>query len=544
MNDVLLGQESAEVDTLLYKCAIPKNIEGYKSIITGRWGTGKTAVLLLRNEALKRKLEELNVDWREAVYINESAMDIVQILSIKEKEESLMFNQKVEIIWKGEIIRRAIMLLNALLPIYKHIDTNAFHWKIIKGSKKIGALSMPLWKQIPNILKFIGDSAERSEVIDDCSIRFSDIFQENIFQEIQKCLRDIKNEEIQPRIIVEPIDTPTSALEEHTGMAQTIITSLLNIYQSNFIKSDDQLLRVDIAVPWHRYSVLKLNFPQKLIAYKAYLSWTKQELRNFINIRLNSEFENVGRGFSKKGNLDEWDSIFVKTIANDYCYPSVTEGSFEYILRHTHHRPRELQRITRMCIETCSKRTGKSVSDVLKGSAGIRISANHIKEAIRNFTIDAWTMEIMIEAERRFMGINEVVSNSLYGLPVPFAIDDLKKRESDYNKIMKNLDLLWQAGIIGIQLKCLKNREDKKCSENCRVRINILPSDEAKKKYTNKKNEFCCKWTFFEYNWSGDQNEIIHHFQEDPFISIKYIIHPKGFETLLPKVSTNWPVGI
>lgn len=543
MPKMLLGTENAEHDNLLFECAIHKDIKPYKSIITGRWGTGKTALLLLQNEKLKNELERLGEDWKEIMYLDEDGMNITQILSMYEQESELMFGQKIELIWKAEIIRRGILLLNALIPIYHNIDTKLLHWKIIKNSGRIAALHVPFWKQIPNIVKFIANSSERSGIIEDVNIDIGVIFNRNIFREVQKCLKDIEQEEIKPRIIVEPIDAPTSPLEEHSGMAQTIMTSLLNVYQSTFVESDYQLLRVDIAIPWHRYSVLKMNFPQKLISYKTYMTWSNSELRNFINNRIEFEFKRVGRHYSKKGDNDAWDVLFAPTIKNEYCVPHVAEDSFDYILRHTHHRPRELQRITRNCIERCAEKLNRKEEDILKGKAGIKISDSHIKEAVREFTVDAWKSEILVEAQRRFSNLNTIISN-IYALPVPFSIDELKKRLGESIKIEHAIDHLWQSGIIGLRLECLKNNENKDCYENCRERINILPTNGAKKKHTNNENTFCCSWTLFEYNWSGDLNEIIQHFQSDDMIDIKYIIHPKGFESLLPKVTTKWPIGI
>ncbi len=467
------------------------------------------------------------------MYLDEGALDTIQLANLYISESEMMFGQKVELIWRAEIVRRALLLLHVLAPIYGNVSGN--HWKVVAAAGHVAAFQNSLWRQLPNALKALADfSDSRVHSVEKLQLELSDIYSEKMLDVIQACLRDVRNQKIQPRIAVEPIDTPTSALEEHAGLAQSVITSLLNVYQTTFIRDEDQLLRVDVAVPWHRYSVLKINLPQKLHEYSTYLQWNESELREFINLRLEWEFRRVGRSFQRKGTLDAWSTLFESNLRNDYCNPTVTEDSFKYVLRHTHHRPRCLQRLTRKCIEKCAEKTGREVDEIMKGVGGIKIVDIHVKDAIRGATREAWDKELVVEGARRYPKLRELVEK-LRGIQNPFSKSELAKRATCVCGVDEAVDILWQSGIIGVELKC---------GDGSHIERDIVLPKDAHRMYKNAAKVICHTWTLFEYNWEGEPHEVLRNYEADPDMQVAFILHPKSFESLLPKVANDWPIGI
>src|SRR5689334_1302970 len=70
---VLFGDENAERDPLLTECAVlTKRAASTKPILTGKWGTGKTALLLLQNQTLSDRLKKINPDLERMWYLDES----------------------------------------------------------------------------------------------------------------------------------------------------------------------------------------------------------------------------------------------------------------------------------------------------------------------------------------------------------------------------------------------------------------------------------------------------------------------------------------
>jgi len=220
------------------------------------------------------------------------------------------------------------------------------------------------------------------------------------------CLEDIKDYKIQPIIGIEPIGSPTSKLERHPHFAQEYINSLVNVFRRYFQPSSRQRLMIYLAIPWHRYKKRELNLPQKTTQYKINLKWTKSELRDFINKRISYEFKRVKR--IKSYSQDPWELLFEKQMISDnYAQPMVFEESFDYILRYTHYRPRELQRLARESVISCAKLNLGDPDDVLRGTGGIKISGEHIRKAIEN-VIDDTAEDLLVEAERRFPQIKRI----------------------------------------------------------------------------------------------------------------------------------------
>jgi hypothetical protein len=76
---IIFGNENAEKDPLLLDCYV-EHEENCEQIITGRWGTGKTAYLFDKNRALIRALEEIDESKKRIWYVDEDQLNTDQII--------------------------------------------------------------------------------------------------------------------------------------------------------------------------------------------------------------------------------------------------------------------------------------------------------------------------------------------------------------------------------------------------------------------------------------------------------------------------------
>lgn len=531
MTQIIFGSENAENDQLLYDCYVsqPQEVTS-KSILTGRWGTGKTALLLHAGRPLSTELAKIN-EPEKLWYLDEYTLDLNSLLKLQTDFDKQNLTRALEGLWKAEIVRVLCLLLSRLWVYYG--SPRGDHWSFVGKVAKSEDAIRPIWKRVPDAIALIlGPDKDRYKAVTDIQNTFEAFFLERALNVIQDCLREITNYPIQPIVAVEPIDTPTSALEEQTSLAQTIITALLNLYRSTFEPSQNQLVQLRLSVPWHRYVPDDLDFPQKLPQYIGTIKWREASLREFINARIEWEFKTLDRGFTRKGSVDAWSTLFEDRVRNTYCEPETFEDSFKYFLRHTHHRPRDLQRMARLAVESQASFSGASVHDVLLGRGGKKIGDSVIKETIRRNCRNS-TKERITEARRKYSDLSQIIDN-FYGLPVPFAIEDVKKRITGSN-VAEVLTKLWSAGIIGVELTPK--------SEQARQFLAVTFGDGACRYYSLGGGEKVYKWYFFEYNWDGEITELMNRYRESEETEALFVLHPITFAKLMPNVNRVCPIG-
>ena len=533
---VLFGDEDAERDELLFDCEVKRtSIKENKPILKGKWGTGKSAILILHNKELELQLKDIDTSKKRIWYMDEKTLDIRSLLNLRKnlKEDPSSFNRALEGIWEAEIIRVYCELLNLLS--FKFSNTSSSHWSYIKGIQAKNTLSTPIWGMLEDAFRLM--SKDTPKIIHNLSAYFD----KKTYENIQKCLNDIPDSENYMCIAIEPIDTPASEIEEK-GLAQPLITALLNVYEKKFAPSINQKMRVRLSLPWHRYEPLKLDFPQKLEQYMGDISWTKEKLREFINKRIGWEFKKVNRQFKVKPNQDEFSILFEPQIRNQHCEPKVLENTFDYILRHTHHRARNLQRLIRRCVEEDADSKNKSLDDILKRE---KISEKTIIDVLKTEGRKS-TKQLLAEGNRTFPDLEKII-NTLQAISIPFNANDINKRLKYNNlniKLSKAMDILWKSGFLGVMVYP-NNRKTY-------ISIRNILEDVKSKKYNfhfSKNNELKTCWNFFDYNCDKDVNTIIktiENFAREDEYSLDYglILHPKTFEYFGADVTKTYPLGI
>jgi len=389
----LFGNDDAIFDNLLMDCYVdPITNLINKPILIGKWGIGKSAITLHFIKDLTNLID--NVYQNKALwYIGEGSIDRARLATLNRKDE-LDFLGALESLWKIEIIRTECLLLSILYDHYKPLTGR--HWEeiniIANDERSLGKA----WERISEITSIIrGDRLTSSETN---QTSLEKMLSADIMKSIVACLNDIKDKPIQPIIMIEPIDTPKSGLEDE-GVAQKVVSSLLNVYYKNFLKFQEPTFWIRICIPWHRWKPSHSDLPQKLTSYTNCIKWNNRKLKDFINNRIKWEFNYVGR---KTKNEDYWSQLFGNVINNDSFEKSVDEDSFSYVLRHTHHRPRDLQRMARQIVENQAAYSGSTADDVLYGRDGSRINQQIIKDSVKEVCDVKMRNEFFVEMERKY----------------------------------------------------------------------------------------------------------------------------------------------
>ncbi len=241
----------------------------------------------------------------------------------------------------------------------------------------------------------------------------------------------------------------------------------------------------------------------------------------------------MGRKYSIPTNRTVWNILFEDKVENGWCSPSVAENSFDYFLRHSHYRARDILRLARETLFEAAKQHRIPVDEVLKTK---RISASIIIDTFHKVG-QPITKQLIEEGNRRFPGLTKLTDN-LRGLPLPFTTDDLVKRIKELPDISFNdaMNMLWESGILGVSA----TPESDRCSR----RLALAFTANAKRQYINKLNQRNEIWTWFEHNYEGKANDLLSKLSHFDCAEFGLVLHPKTFEYFIPNPSEMFcPIG-
>ncbi len=530
----IFGDGRAERDPLLYDCRVTEtSVPEGKSILVGRWGMGKTALLLLKNETLSKVLAADGPDKERLWLISEKGMDAKTLKDLSSAEPDRgIFLRALEELWRAEIVRVYCVLLTQLRRHYA--ASSRPHWQFIKTIAGSEPALSTVWHLAKVALSIAGgNKSNQLEELREAGARF---FGKKTLDNLKRCLRDIADDEPRASLAIEPIETPTSPIEQASGVAQPSVTALLNVFRTYFGPGTE--FDVLISIPWHRYQPELLDSPQHLREDIGVVRWSKPNLRTFINKRIDSEFALVRR--RKKGAVDAWQALFEDRIADPYCKNRVYEDTFDYCLRHTHHRPRDILRLARRCVETQAELWDTSTDTVLKATHGTRITARAIGEAVRRECFDS-AKELIIEASRRLADL-EPLTAQLHGLSMPFTRDQLEKRLRDPHapdtaSSDRAINTLWDAGVLGLVAST--------DGEDAAHYLQAAFGTEARRRYTDGDNRKYTRWFWFEYNYDGSGQQLASRLAALADLQSQFVIHPRLWQTIPPgPVNSPTPIGV
>ena len=156
-----------------------------------------------------------------------------------------------------------------------------------------------------------------------------------------------------------------------------LIVSLLDLYVKDlkFSPVTNQWMRLEISIPWHRNVDYLMREPQKTAQPTGRFNWSGDLLRAFINKRIEHEFT-LSRKPARRRGKDAWEELFGEKIRN--VWNGKNEDTFQYFLRHTHHRTRDMIRLARNAVkahvDTLTKEYGDAnVDDVFLGKTHVTV---------------------------------------------------------------------------------------------------------------------------------------------------------------------------
>lgn len=406
--------------------------KGNKFLVTGRIGSGKTAICISLKNALEQEKEDV-------IYITPNTLSVSKINEIA--DYAINEEEKYQYIWKYIFLVK--IAKNILAYKHKHkYKIYSVHEieKFLYQNNEVNNLfltikyfrinffrAINLIKKIT--LKFATIEAEINQ--NKQHKDFNDLI-DNLENNIITVLNQIKNLKI--TILVDEIDNiwnnSSQSKQEVIGLLNTIrkINSITNIIIITFIRSDI----------WDSLSFTDKN---KFRSDEERIFWHDQDLKNLITIR--------GKISANIDDLDStevdkiWELLFDKKVSN--------KDSFEYILERTLKRPRE---IIQYCNEALSLAQNDNASKIKSKyilDAELRYSVWKLDDLINEF-------KVQYPYLRDLLGIFQGYYPLFYKNEIDIRFNKGKKSFINKFPILNNLNieaflqLLFGIGFIGIRV--------------------------------------------------------------------------------------------
>ncbi|MEM7657157.1 MAG: hypothetical protein AAF399_13570 [Bacteroidota bacterium] len=488
--------------------------------------------MLLQNEGQILYLQSIEEKYKMVWYLSER--DILQegIIELFDMYSSNVykFESVLKKMWKAEIIRIYVILLNLYKKVYV-VDSEKNHWRdLLIISKKHNFLESAS-KYLSIISKLVFN--EKDKEINQLATSVDEILNEHTFKTVKLCLLELaRTNQIIPQVVVEPIETPHSHFEKKRSLASSVVRALLDVYMEDFYRTKDNPFRVRLVIPWHRLTS-EIKFPQKTTDIKGFVSWRRDELFKFISNRIDWEFKAVNRKLTKRYQPKlAWYEFFEGKVKNGWVEPNYEEDSFDYFIRHTHYRSRDLINLCKKCVEYAFNNGNfDSLDDVLRKGF---ITQKMIKETFHEYNQDA-AKELLEEAVRKYRGFSDY-PEAIYRLPIVFSYDQLTTRLQKYG-IDENTEevilKMWESGFLGVTVESTDFGKIEL--------IETFSSHVGRKTFRGY-----TRWTWFFYNSKKTPIELIRMVESIGCKDHGYCLHPKLFETYTPIVAKklNVPIGV
>ena len=188
-------------------------------------------------------------------------------------------------------------------------------------------------------------------------------------------------------------------------------------------------------------------------ARSVQLRWFKKDLKEFITSRLSYFINKKPTDFSKLEPDNIWKQVFAERIKNPHY--GVSESSFDYILRHTSHRPRDLQIICReiiMSFEDENRMDNDEFLKWLKKSKDNRISEEHIKNGVNSGSRELVTglcseFEVMPNLEELMAPFNK--KSQILKYDEVYNLVQKRKGKSFKSETPDLIKILFRIGFLG-----------------------------------------------------------------------------------------------
>lgn len=540
----ILGSIDAQDDPFLLDYYVSPQRAAKKPIIIGGWGMGKTAILLKKSEYILKFLyntNEFSEKTKRIWYIEESSIRIIELSAEirRATSDSLEQSEALYKAWDTEITRRLLIQLVELAAASEH-RFSGNHWTQVRLLQKNTLLNVSTWTTLIERLKSV--SPRVGAVLEIFDV-FSAAISKDTYRHINQCISDLSSHGIpKPIVLIEPIEKPAALDDEVDKFVDLIISVLLDLWYDKYRnKRAGNKIRVHLSIPWHRYEATVLRAPQKYGQYISQVRWSKDNLRNLIDERLHWKERQYGRSTTEKySEKAVWYRIFPYSITNQRIENELNrmEDSFDYFIRHTCWRPRDLITLCSECIQRHCEEEEIEESEFFSTNETVseKIVRTVISEKSRD--ISSWRL---LEFARKYNN-PDCLEEIFTGISSPVAAEILLDRTKLFSELTNTVGeqelvrQLWDSDIIGVCIEVETNADLDLLLDSYGDAVLSSP-----KKIRRGESDVIGVLFLFRYNTPLGESpmSIVSKYHKNSY----FVLHPVFHEKFGVNSSKQYPIG-
>jgi hypothetical protein len=384
------GRFAAEVDTLRQSQEVfveTRQSNAYQlpehQIILGRKGVGKTALQLEfeRNYNSKYKFF-LPIDAESIRF--QKLIDNYQTLK-EEAGSALEFRKSITNIWEHAIMSSCMLQvvgkINTLVGPGAVIHAYLRREELLK--KRIYDLLIDMLERLLQLLmgKSGKTTGELIRLVDDFPLDNTE------YKDACSALQEVLGKSGGVLVTFDRIDRYFETVpqpykrDEFERVALRhflvgLVQAVYNISTAGF----SEKIQFKVFLPEDKYGAIRSRDLDKIKEFIFRIQWTPDELKEVIARRISHSLNLRNKDGSLCISKEEtWDRIFPRNVANQGV-SGIPEDTADYLIRHTHFRPRDLQYHCAKVRELALSRVGSSASEV--------ISESLVRNAVKEVTPD------------------------------------------------------------------------------------------------------------------------------------------------------------
>ena len=431
-------------------------VETYRPLISGEKGSGKSAFrrrLLSVHTSRGDVVKEINFDdleyasivgnlnylieytqakslsvlsqyWQFIIFIYamKAAMDVEKLHLTKEKTLIHEYLTESGFAEMGIVSMMSLLTLNAVKKIEEITDPTK--------SKEFTRLGLP--------------STLNSQVYE--SLKNYPLFDPKFIRAQKAFLVYLNDGDRKIVITLDEFDEIKAKSNEDRTSIQSIFDSLISaVYKISKNNKLRRCFRVYCFVPHDRYIAADLRDFDKIEYKHEAIVWDYKGIKSLLDKRI--RVSTGGKSFD-----EVWPKIFPQYIQND-CY-NVPETSFDFLLRHTQYRPRQILH-TLVALELEARKPG--FDQKLFKQTVHRLAKKNVDAFIREYSIDHPKLKSFFHRFKNFPNICEYTSFRQ-------QVEKIIKDYGAFVTLDEKIDQLYNIGFFG-NLKLLKGHEATEVAE-------------------------------------------------------------------------------
>lgn len=433
INKLTFGSDDAELDEkqgflekVFLKTSIFERAKGsQRELVIGRKGSGKSAMCLMLKKAFEgasvttllltpqqlsdQKLEQLKTKTTRSADAYRFAWKYAFLVALAKeifaKQSTLQKHQRRK-------IRKAMRELRKVLVHNNEIEPPLLH-KIIHLGRSVSKISLNVWK-------LGGELEVREREV----MRVREVIVPKLQMNVDAVLDTLNLKWV---VLVDRVDEVWNETEESE---LTMIGLCRAVHELNMDQAHSRFmlfLRTDI------YDGLKFNDADKLHSLEERITWREMDLKHLIANR-----GRVSAGLQETDIQQLWETFFDRTVAG--------EPSFDYIVRRTLMRPRELIQFCNLSLAEAQDHDHERITEADILEAEKQYSSWKVKDLAGEFSVQYPYLDELLGMFQGF-----TTSFSYEAFEKRFMATQKKLGRPDLQTVPTNqiLQFLYVAGVLG-----------------------------------------------------------------------------------------------